>query len=169
MTLFEFITALLSIVTLSVLTWQVVQLKVQVTLQEKTLEKDHERRRKQATFEAMQEIRNEKYDSDERALRSKLVGVNWETATPELKDEVRETLTPYEYFATGVNVSVYDIDIVDRASGAYFIGMWGRYQPYIDYMRNRAGGSRATYYAELGVMCEELKKKRALAPNGTIA
>lgn len=184
------ITISLTFLTFCVLIWQVILLKRQVLAQftalnlqadsisvqqksvlaqeksvlaqEKAMDKDHERRKKQATFEAMQVIRSNTSDQLERSIRKQVNDhTNWAKVPEQLRSETREVLSGFERFAVAVNTGVYDIEIVDRTMGSYLMKLWQSYDEYVAYVRKKVPDANKKYYCDLEELVKNIEKRRA--------
>lgn len=154
-------TTILGVITLAVLIWQVKELRNQIALQEKSLDKDHERRRKQSTIEAMHLLRSDDQDALERKIRLKVSAhLDWKNVPNELRNDVRSILSHYERFAVAVNTGVYDIEIVDRTIGAYLICLWKDYDDYVIYVRKKVPDANKKYYCDLEDLVKKITERR---------
>lgn len=154
------ISSWLGFLTLAILIWQVIVLRGQVKTQEKTIAKDHERRKKQAAFMAMNILRSDSLDHLERKARQQVNShTDWAKVPDELRANVRDVLSHFERFAVAVNTEVYDLHIVDRTMGQYLIGLWRDYSPYIKHVREiDKNGSR--YYCDFEALVSRITVRR---------
>jgi Tfp pilus assembly protein PilE len=156
MTKFEIISITISIITLLVLSAQLYFLY-------KSFIADHERRKKQATIEYVNSIReryinaintiNERFDSKE------FDAINLNKMTEDDKRHVRTYLSTVEHLAAGVNCGVYDIDILERMGGTGFITQFNKFWPYI---KDRRKNYSSSVYIEFEIMCDDIKKIRRI-------
>ena len=153
MTTFQIISLLLGAATLIVL-W------VQLFLIYRTFKADHERRKKQSTVEYVNRVR-----AIYRPISDKIVAkfgegkvINIDEIEPEDMADIKEFLSNVEHLATGVNIGVFDLVIIERMSGSYFLNMRDKFTPYIKHIRNKKGNSRL--YAEFETMCRDIEGLR---------
>jgi hypothetical protein len=67
-------------------------------------------------------------------------------------------LSHYEALATGANLGVLDIDVVDRSWGSVIIRTFDAYFPYIQERRRKL--SQPQLYSELETLADSLKHRR---------
>lgn len=145
-----------NLVTVGVLAWQ-------AGIMRKSMVADHERRRKQATVEFVTRIRKE-YHPLQRSLVAQFGRnhiINMSDVDEGLRDKIRELLPIVEHLAVGVNVGVYDLDILERMSGSYFLRLHATLSPYIDEVRRTNNNGRL--YIELEELCmgiREIRRKK---------
>jgi Domain of unknown function (DUF4760) len=162
----DVVTSILGFCTLFVLIWQVYELRNQISSHEKSVKRDHERRRKQATFEAMNVLRSDELDAFERAIRVKVTEhLDWKNVPDDLRNDVRSILSHFERFAVAVNTGVYDVEIVDRTMGAYLIGLWAGYDDYVIYVRKKVSDANKKYYCDLEDIVKTIKNRRTPETN----
>jgi uncharacterized membrane protein YhiD involved in acid resistance len=137
-----------------------VGLLLQVHIQWRTMHADHERRKKQATIEYVNQTR-----AVYRPISRKLVqkfGENTVINIDQIDEETKEDITAFlsivEHLAVGINTKVYDLQILERMSGAYFMRMFHNLQPYINETRRIRG--RPNVYCEFESMVEDIKEIR---------
>lgn len=123
------------------------------------IEKDHERKKKEGSFIAMNLLRSNELDALERKIREAASNtIDWKNADKQLRAELRLVLSHFERFAVAVNTNVYDIDIVDRTMGAYLIGLWEDYATYIEFIRSDTQNPKC--YVEIENLVNSIKKRR---------
>lgn len=158
----------LGTVTLVVLVWQVTVLRKQLGVQERALRLDQQRRRAQETVNAIAVLRSNSMDVAERAIRVKVDGhTNWRSIDPDFKGELRLILSYFERFAVTVNTEVYDLAIVNRTIGAYLIGVWDAYCPYVTTVRGPVGSLEQNYYREFENLVKAIQVARKSKPIDT--
>ena len=101
------------------------------------------RERKTDTLAALKEIRK-KYDDT--------------TMLPE--KEKQHYLKEMEFFATGLNLGIYELDVIDKMSGGRLISQYNKWAKDLIRERRKISGT-ATAYCEYENMIERLKRKRA--------
>ncbi|CAO3413668.1 hypothetical protein [Azospirillum argentinense] len=135
----------------------------QVRIMRESYIADHERRKKQSTIEYVNSIR-EKYRPIVGRLEEKF-GINHVINLSEIDENerrnIRELLSIIEHMAVGVETEVYDIDIVDRMSGSYFLRMRRILDPYISVSQSRSPNN----YVEFDRMCDRIRAKRKIPNN----
>lgn len=135
----------------------------QLKIMRSSLIADHERRRKQSTIEYVNAIRG-KYSPISRKLEEKFGWdhvINLKEMDESEQRDIREFLAIVEHMAVGVETEVYDVDIVNRMSGRYFLRMRRILDPYISY----AQSENPTSYIEYDRMCERIRAKRGTRNN----
>ncbi|WP_372398129.1 DUF4760 domain-containing protein [Azospirillum sp. HJ39] len=119
---------------------------------------DHERRKKQSTIEYVNSIRD-KYRPIVERLEDKF-GKDLVINLPDIdqgeRRNIKELLSIIEHMAVGVETEVYDIDIIDRMSGSYFLRIRRILDPYISDAQKR----NANNYIEFDRMCDRIRAKR---------
>ncbi|HXU38238.1 MAG TPA: DUF4760 domain-containing protein [Blastocatellia bacterium] len=101
---------------------------------------DHKRRKKQATIEYMSKIRDV-YTTIDYELLKKYGKVLVETQIKEIfanheeRTKLMKLLGMFEHLAVGANTDVFDIDVLNRMSGAYMIRLFNQYSGYIKQQR----------------------------------
>lgn len=152
MTQYESLSLVLGVVTLAIL-W------LQLFLIYRTYKADHERRKKQSTIEYLNEIRK-LYRPIEYKL-DKIFGdkvINIDEMSDEDKINVREFLSIVEHLATGINVEVFDFELVNKMSGSYFVTMYDKFVPYIKNIRRIMHND--SLYCEFSKFCNDIEKIR---------
>jgi len=127
---------------------------------------DHERRKKQATIEFVNKIR-ESYRTINNELIKKFgkgpIGTKELDALYndyELWHKLKNMLSLFEHLAVGINTGVFDLDILDRMAGGYFINIYNRYAYYISERRKALNNN--TIYSEFEGLVNKLRQKRDL-------
>ncbi|WP_437644005.1 DUF4760 domain-containing protein [Sorangium sp. So ce362] len=139
----------------------------------KTLRADHERRKKQATIEYANDIRDlwqerrvaiesgigRKIEANSKSLTEKEV----ETIknSPELRDAVRELLARLEHLSVGINTCVFDKNLLYRMSGSYLIRVYAFMEPYITSVRPNSNFA----YIELECMIKDFMDQKRANPD----
>jgi Domain of unknown function (DUF4760) len=90
-----------------------------------------------------------------------------ESAKSNLEDRqlLGSYLNYYENLAAGINIGVYDLDIVDRTVGSLMLRVFDRYEPYIRYVRKKDAAPAA--YAELEAYATLMGRGKG-APKATV-
>ena len=149
----ELVAIIISILTL-------LGLLIQIHLSWREMRADHERRKKQATLEYVNSIR-----AIYRSIAGKLDQqfgrdnvINIDDIDEEVKCDIQELLSVIEHLAVGGNTGVYDLQILERMSGAYFVRIHDKLSPYI---RHRQTITRSTRtFCEFEAMVEDIKNIR---------
>lgn len=153
MTPYETIALILGVITLFVL-W------LQLFVIYRTFKADHERRKKQSTIEYVNEVRKI-YLPIAKKITNKF-GENRIINVDDIEEEdisdIRECLSTVEHLASGVNIGIFDLKIIERMSGSYFIDMIDKFRPYIKDVRAKKANRRL--YVELETMCRDIEKMR---------
>ena len=120
-----------------------------------TYSKAVEHDRKQDTLEAFNRLQNEVLDKI--TFNKKDVA---EVASDVGSDEYK-TLSKYlariEHFCVGVNTEIYDIDVLKRLAGKYFIGIFEKLRPLIE--KKRKLNTTDKHYAEFESTAESLRRR----------
>ncbi len=124
---------------------------------------DHERRKKQATIEYMNEFRNS-YKPIEEMLFSGQINLD------DLKDHtavcIRNILSQVEHLAVGVETGIYDFELVNRMSGAFLMNMYSKFKKYIEGMREARGNHNI--YIEFENLQKRIREARQIGNGGNI-
>jgi len=157
MTYLELTTAAVSIVSLPLLLWQ-------VTLAARAITADHLRRKQQATLEYLIVHLRSHWSSDLRTFMKKFgdAALTQEQlpvfmADPDATAALVPLLGSIEHLAVGVNMGVYDQDLLNRASGAYLIRTFHRFGVFI----RAAQIEQPTAYTEFATLVGNLEAIRA--------
>jgi hypothetical protein len=160
MSIFETLSILLAIISVSALFWQ-----IQVALH--TMRADHERRKKQATIEFLMSQVRPLWTEGKRMLDAKWgTSVLSEDALNEIQEDsnAREIVTNLlghlEYLSVGINAKIYDKDILYRASGTYLIRLFYRLRPYI----KLAQRDLPTIYIEFEALIQDFEERKLVKP-----
>lgn len=132
---------------------------------------DHNRRRKQATMERLAGVRSE-YREKVLQLRGPGAGPITDEeareieADPERRKQVEDLLSLFEHLATGVNCDVYDLAVLNRLSGQYFIDVFDTYERYMARVREneKQKGRRTRYWQEFYIMVNNIRRLRHMRP-----
>lgn len=150
---YEILSLLLGAATLLVL-W------LQLFMIFRTFKADHERRKKQATIDYVNQIRNI-YRPIDKKIRNKFGEgrvINTDEIEPDDIADIKECLSTVEHLAAGVNIGIFDLLIIEKISGSYFLNMRERFGPYIKNVRLKKGNP--CLYVELEIMCRGIDKIR---------
>jgi hypothetical protein len=141
----------------------VVLIALQVHLAARTLREDHLRRKQQATLDYLVRDVRPHWRDDLRTVARDLRGSPGSTTVAEqfAADQpgnapVAKLLSSVEHMAVGINVGVYDIEVLDRASGRFLIRIFRQFLPYI----RTAQAKLPTAYVEFEQMVTELCRRR---------
>lgn len=162
---FAAIAVVVNIVLFLVFFLQLRALKTQVRLSEEATERDHARRRQQATvdfymttLEKRTELRHTlPYDRNADAIREYVTALKDESETEALY--VTDYLTMFEMLAGGVNMGIYDLEVIDRLAGSRLRAIYNNYLPWIDQRRRMFDSP--SLYCELESLSRSLEARRA--------
>lgn len=133
---------------------------IQLFLIYRTFKADHERREKQSTVEYVNRVR-----AIYRPISDKIVAkfgegkvINIDEIEPGDMVDIKEFLSNVEHLAAGVNIGIFDLVIIDRMSGSYFLNMREKFSPYIKHVRAKKANPRL--YIEFETMCRDLEALR---------
>lgn len=143
----------------------IVLLGVQVQLAARALRDDHLRRRQQATLEYLVlhvrphwkdslRLLKQDLDAQQQPLSPELLARI--TSEPETKASIEKVLGNIEHMAVGVNVGVYDLELINRASGGFLIRTYSQFLPYIELVQQR----QARAYVEFEQLIRDLRELR---------
>lgn len=150
MSYFEKLSLILGTISISILVSQLYLLY-------KSYKADHERRRKQATIEYVNNIRKSYRPlSDKLREKFKERVINTEEVSEEDQQDIKEFLSIVEHLSVGINTGVYDLNILSRMSGRYFRNMYEKLLPYINFARQDSGSN--TTYCEFEEVYTRLKE-----------
>ena len=162
MTVFEIISTIALCLGLFATFWQ-------IRIASKSLKADHERRKKQATIEYLNNLRTtyrkwnntliKKYGRDPAGMdtieKIKADGKSWEI--------LKDMLGMFEHLAVAVNSEVFDIDILNKMAGQYLVDVYQRWKTYID--QRRKDPNRELVYVEFEQLVHKLNLIRKPADN----
>lgn len=129
---------------------------LQLWVSHRSFKSDHERRKKQATFEYVNAV-SERFRTalnkfDEKHGANKVVDIS------DYDDEdrfiVKSYLNEIEYVCAGVNAGVFDLEILHKMMGTGLIGRHHRFQQYIDEKRR----AKKTVFVEFSEVVKNLGK-----------
>jgi Domain of unknown function (DUF4760) len=129
------------------------------------MRQDHERRRKQATIEHIEKIRAA-YRQKDHWLESLLKNgddkdvIDPNKLTEEHKKDLRDLLAVVEHMSTGILIGVFDFELFDRMSGAFFIRLHKRLKPFIDKTRDEKGSSSTKIYEDFSTLIARVNEHR---------
>ncbi|TQM93767.1 DUF4760 domain-containing protein [Roseinatronobacter monicus] len=128
----------------------------QAFLINKTLRADHERRKKQSTFEFINSVsdryKNALNDFNKRHGMDKMVDISDYTEEDILI--IRSYLSEMERICAGVNAGVFDYDILRRMMSGGLMKNHNRFSQYIAQAQSR----RATLYSEFDTVVARLRQ-----------
>lgn len=139
----------------------VLLLALQVHLAAKTLREDHLRRRQQATLDYLVRDVRPHWRDDLRTAAVELRGAPG-TLQEGLSGEkptnapIAKLLGSVEHMSVGVNIGVYDIVVLDRASGRFLIRIYRQFLPYIKGVQTKMPSA----YVEFEEVIRELCRRR---------
>ena len=165
MTIFEIPTIIIATATALILI-------VQASLALKSIKADHERRKKQATFDYVQKVRpawiEAKHILEEKWGKDPLTSKELEEIDKnfQLLVRVRELLGRLEHLSVGINSGVFDKDLIFRMSGSQIISIYKRLHTYIDRVQKR----NPTAYIEFQEVVKVFEERKRIKPekNGNI-
>lgn len=154
------------IITISIATVSVFVLIAQVGLALKSLKADHERRKKQSTFEFVEQIRpawiEAKHALEKRWGDNPLTSSDLEEIDKdfELLKKVRNLLGLLEHLSVAMNTGVFDKDLLFRMSGSQLIGINKRFHSYIDKIQQTS----PTAYIEFQELVNGFEERKRVRP-----
>lgn len=158
MSFYEILNLLLIFLTLAVLNGQLNALK-------KTYRADHERRKKQATIEYLNSFRTAYRHLEEKIISTHGNGqIPFDKMTDADKVDIRNTLSLVEHLAIGIETGIYDFELINRMSGAFLMGMYCKFKPYIETVRDSA--NNPNFYSEFEHLHKRIGAARKLASSG---
>jgi len=157
MTIYQILSLSLGVITVSVLSIELWMIYL-------SYKADHELRRKKSTIDFVNQITNI-YNPLERRLNEKYfdeILVVSNIRAEEAMDVV-DILARVEHLSTGVNIGIFDIELVNRMSGSYFLRLFDRLKPYIMDIRAKKGNQ--SLYVEFEYMAYDLAAIRSKRSN----
>ena len=139
---------------------------IQVGLALKSFKADHERRKKQATFEFIQKIRpawiETKHSLEKRWGKNPLTSKELAEIDNdfELLKKVRNLLGLLEHLSVGMNTEVFDKDLLFRMSGTQIINISIMFNSYIKKVQR----SIPTAYIEFEELAKGFEERKRLRP-----
>jgi hypothetical protein len=161
MTPYEQLTLMVATTTAGILIFQ-------VWLALRTLVADHERRKKQATLEFVQQIRpvwlEAKHALEEKWGKDPLTSCELDEIDNDfqLLKLVRSLLGLLEHLSVGMNAGVFDKELLYRMSGSQLISIYQWLHTYIA----RAQKNIPTAYIEFQELVQHFEDKKRLRPSG---
>jgi hypothetical protein len=161
------ITAIINLGLLLLLAYQLRLLSEQLKQDGQSVELDHSRRKAQATLEfstatlAKQEQWKHllpDYYRDEQDVRRSVLSID---SKDPLDSTLQDFIGFFEELATGVNLGVYDVDIVDHLMGTRVIRAFKAFEPWIERRREEYGVPGL--YREFQTLAEAIERRRASA------
>ena len=156
MTIFE-----ISTLSLAVITAVILVLQIHIAI--KSIQADHERRKKEATLDYIQKIRPAWADA--RFSVNQKWG--WNTLNDEalseiesnfeLKKLVQNLLSLLEHLSVGMNADIFDKDLLFRMSGSLLIRIHNRFVPYIEKVQQE----QPTAYVEYQYLAKEFEQRKS--------
>ena len=141
-------------------------LVIQAGLALKSIKADHERRKKQATFEFVQKIRpawlEARHALEERWGKDPLTSKELEEIENDfhLMTTVRGLLGLLEHLSVGMNSGVFDKDLLYRMSGTQLINIHKRLYLYIEKIQQ----THPTAYTEYHELVKEFEERKRIRP-----
>lgn len=148
--------------------FSILLLVVQIHAAARALKEDHLRQKQQATLDYLvhdvhphwkEELRTFKRTFGNASPMPEEV-LDRLRSDPETKFLIVKLLGNIENMAVGVNVGVYDITLLNRASGAFLIRVFKQFLPFI----RQAQIKQASAYVEFEGLVLELCRLRGIAP-----
>lgn len=127
----------------------------------KSFHADHERRKKQATIEYTAHLLRECRSAIDAKYKFQTLtedDMNRIRGNSEEEAELRKIMGTIEHLSVGINTGVYDKDILYRMSASYFISIFKRMRPFIDYMRKEFSQNAYTELEQIAKEFEGSKK-----------
>ncbi|MEU6547052.1 DUF4760 domain-containing protein [Streptomyces sp. NPDC046859] len=164
MSSYERLSLIFSFVAFGAVVWQ-------LHLLSRSTNRDHDRRRKQATMEyltANMDRRKALFDEgiplerDHQAISDRinlaLSGDDQETK------RITAYLTIYNFLAVGTQADAFDLDVIHEAWGGFIIAVWNNYRPWIEAQREEHGAP--SVYENLEWLAGQITTLRSVAPAG---
>ena len=149
---FQIITLVLTIISVVIALFNLFQLR-------KTYYANHERAAKKDTIDAFHDLKIKSKDTEKFLyLKYRYNPIVLSDLSEEKKFEIKQYLSILERFSLGVNIGVYNINIANALSGAFFINTFNQLQPYIKEIRRERIDNNL--YEEFEHMTNELVKIR---------
>lgn len=135
-------------------------LQAQISASGDEIERDHEQRRKEATFAFASATRQTFYDLRSAGLPSvntvndveEYLGQIADWKDPDHPDNVlvQRYLGWWETLATGVNLGAYELEVIDRLNGPEIVRVWLKFEPWI--LARREAYSQPNLYHEIELL-----------------
>lgn len=148
---YEFYSLLISGFTLLIYAFTLIVIAHQVRM-------DHERRRKQATIEHIEKTKSVYFEHEQWLVSSCGGLVEPTKLTDDDIKKIKDLLNSIEYLATGVLTGVFDFEMLDRMSGAFFRRLYTRVEPFIKKIRIDRGNPRI--YIEFERLADSIDRIR---------
>lgn len=123
---------------------------------------DHERRRKQATIDHIEKVKTVYRSHDDfldKTHGSQVILVNLLSKPDEVR-QIRDMLSVVEHMSTGALIGVFDIDLLDRLSGSFFMRLHKRVFPFIEHTRREKNNDQI--YADFSTLIDCIERNRRL-------
>lgn len=131
---------------------------------------DHERRRKQATIEHIEKTKAVYLENDDWLEHTHGGIVDPAKLTHEDIRKIKDLLASVEYLATGVMTGIFDLDLLDRVSGAFFRRLYRRVEPYVKKTRMEKSNTRLYIeFERLADAIDRIRKEGRYSPNHNAA
>lgn len=160
-------TVAISIVGFLLVAIQLKVLREQVRLGDAVVERDHEQRRKEATFTFALATRANFYELRESGLPSVndpkdverfLEAIpNWHDSDDPNNILIMRYLGAWETVATGINLGAYERDVIDRLNGPEVVRLCRTFGPWIEARRERTG--QANLYREIELVASSISNR----------
>ena len=112
--------------------------------------------RKQATLEAYNRLQTEVFDKFNLITKKQIKEISDNPRSDEYKN-LSKLLARIEHFCVGVNTEIYDVGVVERLGGKYFLGVYEKSRPLID--KKRDINKTANHYYEFELTIEKLRER----------
>lgn len=138
-----------------------------VSILVKSFKADHDRRRKQATFEYVGDrLREALTTLDEKINFKKLTKDDCIRIFKNTEDsaEIAKYLSVLEHISVGVNRNIYDKDVLYDMASTYIVDIYQKFAPYIKFLRKRLGKTGmnvSQLYTEFEELAAEFEEKHA--------
>ena len=113
------------------------------------------RQKKQDTINAFNIIQNQVFDEMTKHTKKEIAAIAKSPRSTEYKN-MSILMARCEHFAVAVNAKIYDVRIVKRLAGRYFIALYEKFLPIIEEKRRIYPSDR--HYDEFEKMINKLKK-----------
>ncbi|MFQ3245113.1 MAG: hypothetical protein ACI9SP_001760 [Arenicella sp.] len=158
---FELTTTVIAFTTAIILVFQ-----VRIAL--KSIKADHERRKKQATFDYVQKISSNWIDA-QYILTKRWSGITGPLGSDQIEElekdikllkTVRVLLGSLEHLSVGVNAGVFDQEIIFRMSGSSIISINKKFTSYFEVIQKQ----QPTVYIEFQELAKAFEDRKRLRP-----
>lgn len=159
------LTALTNLILFIVFALQLRIFQQQVRDSKDAIERDHKRRRAQATFEFYEATLNKRSKARTKLARDRdHEGVlemiaEAKSGNKGLTDAITDYLNLMELMATGVLSDTFDLETIERLAGGRIIAISENYRTWFEYRRTTLNSQ--TIYAEIDELARRIRDRRA--------